>query len=119
MNLLAFDTATPSTVVTAARDPDHVIVRRHDPAPGERPAHATALLSLVDDALAAAGLDLAQVERLGVGTGPGSFTGLRIGVATARGLAQALGLPAVGVSTLQSLALNVRAYRGAGGLDTV
>src|SRR4051794_3724694 len=106
MNLLAFDTATPATVIAAARDSDHVVVRRHDPDAdaGARPAHATALLPLVDEALAAAGLDLADVERLGVGTGPGSFTGLRIGLATARGLAQGLGLPLAPVPSLDVLA---------------
>ena len=113
MNLLAFDTATPATVAAVARDPDHVVTRRHDPAPGERPAHATALLSLVDEALAEAGLDLADVERLGVGTGPGSFTGLRIGLATARGLAQALDLPLAPVSSLHALAAGASAEVGA------
>jgi tRNA threonylcarbamoyladenosine biosynthesis protein TsaB len=113
LNLLAFDTATPATVVAAARDPDHVVVRRHDPAAGARPAHATALLPLVDEALAAAGFDLADLERLGVGTGPGSFTGLRIGLATARGLAQALGLPLAPVCSLDALAAGASAEAGA------
>jgi tRNA threonylcarbamoyladenosine biosynthesis protein TsaB len=112
MNLLAFDTATPATVIATARDPDHVVIKRHDPTPGARPAHATALLPLVDEALAAAGLDLADVERLGVGIGPGSFTGLRIGLATARGLAQALGLPLAPVSSLQALAAGASAEVG-------
>ncbi|MDX6675140.1 MAG: tRNA threonylcarbamoyladenosine biosynthesis protein TsaB, partial [Solirubrobacteraceae bacterium] len=65
MKILCFETATAATVVAAACDPDHVLVRRHDPDAGERPAHATALLPLVDEALAAAGLDVADVERLG------------------------------------------------------
>ncbi len=110
--ILAFDTATPATVVAAAADPAHVVVRRHDPGPGERPAHATALLTLVDEALAAAGLELGEVERLGVGTGPGSFTGLRIGLATARALAQALALPLAPVSSLAALAAGAVAEAG-------
>jgi tRNA threonylcarbamoyladenosine biosynthesis protein TsaB len=91
-------------VIAAARDPDHVVVRRHDPDPGARPAHATALLPLVDEALAAAGLDLAQVRRLGVGVGPGSFTGLRIGIATVQGLAFVHRRRIVGVPVLEALA---------------
>ncbi|HEV7363752.1 MAG TPA: tRNA (adenosine(37)-N6)-threonylcarbamoyltransferase complex dimerization subunit type 1 TsaB, partial [Solirubrobacteraceae bacterium] len=110
--ILCFDTATPATVVAAARDPGHVVVRRHDPDAGARPAHATALLPLVDEALAAAGLNLADVQRLGVGTGPGSFTGLRIGLATARGLAQGLGLPLAPVSSLEALAAGASAEAG-------
>lgn len=99
-------------MAAAARDADHVIVKRHDPAPGERPAHATALLPLVHEALAEAGLDLADVKRLGVGIGPGSFTGLRIGLATARGLAQALDLPLAPVSSLDALAAGASAEVG-------
>lgn len=104
MRILAFDTATPATVVVV-RGPDGTCIEaRHDPVPGERPGHATRLLRLVHEALADAGLSLDDVERIGVGTGPGSFTGLRIGVATARGLAQALAVPVVAVSTLRALA---------------
>ncbi|MDX6674211.1 MAG: tRNA threonylcarbamoyladenosine biosynthesis protein TsaB, partial [Solirubrobacteraceae bacterium] len=58
----------------------------------------------VDEALAAVGLELGELDRLGVGVGPGSFTGLRIGIATARALAQAADLPLAGVSTLDALA---------------
>src|SRR5436190_7668883 len=112
MRHLAFDTATPATVAAVARDPHHVVTRLRAPAPGERPARATALLSLVDEALAEAGLDLADVERLGVGTGPGSFTGLRIGLATARGLTQALDLPLAPVSSLDALAAGASAEVG-------
>jgi len=102
--LLAFDTATPATVVAAAAGPEEGTVRRHDPAPGERPAHATALLALVDEALAAAGLAPADLRRIGVGTGPGSFTGLRIACGLAQGLAFGRGLPVIGVSTLEAIA---------------
>jgi tRNA threonylcarbamoyladenosine biosynthesis protein TsaB len=102
--VLAFDTATAATVVGVGRDGAPVVARRHDPGPGERPGHATQLLALVEDALAEAGGALADVTRIGVGVGPGSFTGLRIGVATGRALAQATGAEAVTVSTLDALA---------------
>jgi tRNA threonylcarbamoyladenosine biosynthesis protein TsaB len=103
MNVLAFDTATPSTVV-GARHGDRNVALDHEPSSGERPGHATRLLGLVDEALAAVGLELGELDRLGVGVGPGSFTGLRIGIATARALAQAADLPLAGVSTLDALA---------------
>lgn len=101
MNILAFDTATPATVV-ALNERE----RRHDPAPGERPGHAAQLLPLATQLLADAGLAFADLDRIAVGLGPGTFTGLRIGVATARALAQGTGAGLVGVSTLRALAAN-------------
>lgn len=110
MNVLAFDTATPATVVGAWRTGTDPVQARDDPEPGARPDHATRLLGLVDQALASAGLDRGGLERLGVGTGPGSFTGLRIGLATARGLAQGLDLGRLApVGTLDALAAGARA----------
>ena len=103
MIVLGLDTATPSTVAGVLVD-DAVFEVRDDPAPGARPAHAARLLGAADEALAAAGVGWEDVERLAVGVGPGSFTGLRIGIATARALAQGRGLPVVAVSTLEALA---------------
>lgn len=102
--LLVIDTGTAATVAGVALGAD-VVERRHDPAPGERPGHVAQVLVLVEAALAAAGTELAALERIAVGVGPGSFTGLRIGLATARGLAHATGLPLAGVSTLGALAV--------------
>jgi tRNA threonylcarbamoyladenosine biosynthesis protein TsaB len=102
--LLAFDTATPATTVALALPDEISLTRRHEPAGGERPGHVSELLPLALELLAEAGLDVGQLDRIAVGIGPGTFTGLRIGVATARALAQAHALPLVGVSTLRSLA---------------
>ncbi|MDX6697512.1 MAG: tRNA threonylcarbamoyladenosine biosynthesis protein TsaB [Solirubrobacteraceae bacterium] len=102
--VLGLDTATSATVVGVLRDDGVVFEARHDPEAGERPGHATRLLGLVDEALGAAALDLGDVGRIAVGVGPGSFTGLRIGIATARGLAQGTGAELVGVSSLRALA---------------
>ena len=66
--------------------------------------HAERLMSLIDEVLAQAGLELAAVDRIAVVIGPGSFTGIRVGVAAARGLALALDVDCVGVTTLETLA---------------
>jgi tRNA threonylcarbamoyladenosine biosynthesis protein TsaB len=76
---------------------------RHDEP--DRPRHAQTLLPLLEQALADAGGTWEDVERICVGTGPGGFTGLRLGIATARALAQARDVPLVGVSSLEALAL--------------
>jgi len=71
---------------------------------GARPQHASRLLSLVEEALGGAGAGWEAVERIAVGVGPGGFTGLRHGIATARALAQARDLPLAAVSSLEALA---------------
>jgi tRNA threonylcarbamoyladenosine biosynthesis protein TsaB len=105
MTILAFDTATPATTVALSGVGDVVFTARHDPLPGERPGHATRLLPLVARVMERAGIGWAGVDRIAVGVGPGTFTGLRIGIATARALARGRDVPLLGVSTLQSLAM--------------
>jgi tRNA threonylcarbamoyladenosine biosynthesis protein TsaB len=104
VNVLAFDTATAATVVGLAVG-DELHSAADDPGPGERPRHNHELLALARSLLDRAGLSFADLDRIGVGTGPGSFTGLRIGVATARALAQANDTELVAVSTLRALAV--------------
>ena len=102
--VLGFDTATPSTAAAVLRPDGRAFEARDDPARGERPAHASRLLGLIEEALAEAGAGWEDVGRIAVGVGPGGFTGLRIGVATARALAQARGLRVVAVGSLHALA---------------
>lgn len=94
MLILAFDTATPAATSALVRDGEVL---------GERVSRATSVLADADALLRTAGLDLEALDGVAVGTGPGSFTGLRIGLAAARGLGLALGLRVAGVSTLAAL----------------
>jgi tRNA threonylcarbamoyladenosine biosynthesis protein TsaB len=105
VKVLGFDTATRATTVALLDlDSEHVLQRRDDPPPGARPRHTTRLMALIVDVLGAAGVTWADVDRIAVGVGPGTFTGLRIGVATAHALARARDTELVGVSTLHALA---------------
>jgi tRNA threonylcarbamoyl adenosine modification protein YeaZ len=71
--------------------------------------HAERLIGVIESALRQAGLAYTDLVRIGISIGPGSFTGVRVGVATARGLALALGISAVGVNTLEALATEAHA----------
>jgi tRNA threonylcarbamoyladenosine biosynthesis protein TsaB len=93
--VLAFDTATD--VATSALVQDGEVM-------GERASRAVRILEDVDSLLAGAALEREAIEGIVVGTGPGSYTGLRMGLVTARALAIALGAPVAGVSTLDALA---------------
>ena len=99
--ILGLDTATAATAVAvwAPGGPDVEV--RDDPEPGARPAHASRLLALVEEALGRAGATWDDIDRIAVGVGPGGFTGLRHGIATARALAQARELPVAGLSSLE------------------
>jgi tRNA threonylcarbamoyladenosine biosynthesis protein TsaB len=104
--ILGFDTATADTSVAVAVDGELVAERRDGPGPGERPSHARVLLDEVEACVAEAG-GWDRIDRIAVGTGPGTFTGLRVGIATARALGQARGLPVAPVGSLEALARGI------------
>jgi tRNA threonylcarbamoyladenosine biosynthesis protein TsaB len=93
--ILAFDTATDVATSALVRDGEVL---------GERASRAVRILDDFEELLGAAGLSSDDVERIVVGRGPGSYTGLRMGLVTARTLSFSLGAPVAGVPTLEALA---------------
>lgn len=116
MRVLGFDTATAATTV-ALWDPEDGLELevRDDPSRAQRPGHTTRLLPMIADVLGRAGGGWEAVELIAVGIGPGTFTGLRIGIATARALSSARAIPLVGVSSLEALAAGAIEAGAAGG----
>ena len=108
MNLLGIDTATAASAAAVLRADGEVF--ETPPAADrlwQRPAHAAELLPAVAACLRDAGLGFEDLDGVAVGVGPGGFTGLRIGIATARALAHAHGVPVHPVSSLAALAAGV------------
>lgn len=97
--LLAFDTSGPYCAA-ALLLPDRVIQRLEPMEKGQ----AERLIPLLEELLTEGGIGWSDLKALAVGTGPGNFTGVRISVAAARGLALGLGIPAIGVTRLEALA---------------
>jgi tRNA threonylcarbamoyladenosine biosynthesis protein TsaB len=104
--VVGFDTATADTAVCASRRGEVRFEELLGVAPDGSPRHSTALLAQIERAVSAAG-GWDAVGRIAVGLGPGSFVGIRIGLATARGLAASTGLPVSGVCTLDALGCGI------------
>ena len=102
--LLAIDTAAPRLQLALWREPDSVIARSEDMPTGQ----AERLFPALAELLAEAGIAYADLTRIAVTTGPGSFTGLRIGLSAARGLGLALGIPVLGIPSLLALSLTAQ-----------
>lgn len=103
MRILAIDTALQAcsaAVLDTAGDHDRVTTRSVPMVRG----HAEALMPLIAAVMSEAATEFADLDRIAVTVGPGSFTGLRVGVSAARAIALASGKPAVGVTTLAALA---------------
>lgn len=107
---IGFDTSTALLSVATVRDGETLLESWVDADQGGRPRHGRALIGEIEEAVAAAG-GWEEIGLIGVGVGPGTFTGLRIGGSTARALAQARRLPVVPVSSLAALAEPVE-HRG-------
>ncbi len=107
MRLLAIDTAGPACAVAILRAEGGALEALALASESLGKGHAERLMPMIEAALAEAGVVFSDLDRIAVTTGPGSFTGVRVGVAAARGLALALDIPAVGVGSLDALALPV------------
>jgi tRNA threonylcarbamoyladenosine biosynthesis protein TsaB len=102
MRVLAIDTAL-GACAAAVFDTDHSAIVAGESLPMQR-GHAEALMPLVARVLAAANCSFLEIDRIAVTVGPGSFTGLRVGISAARGMALAASKPAVGLTTLSAFA---------------
>ena len=105
MALLAFDSATSACSAAVWRDGQVCASRYADMARGQ----SEALVPMIAEVMTEARADFAALEAIAVTVGPGAFTGLRIGLATARGLALAHNTPLIGISTLQAVAAAIPA----------
>jgi hypothetical protein len=103
--ILGFDTSA-AHCAAALLSGDRVLVARHEEMSR---GQAERLMPLLEKVLAEGGATWADLARIGVGVGPGNFTGIRISVSAARGLALSLGIPAVGVSGFEAIALDAPA----------
>ena len=100
MRVLGIETSTSQTAV-ALVEQGKLVVGRSLARPKQS---AERLLPMIAELLAEAGWQRRDIERIGVSVGPGSFTGLRIGIACAQGLSLGLGVPLVGVTSLRAMA---------------
>ncbi len=110
MLLLAIDTAGPACAVAVVRDGEVLAWTSEEIGRG----HAERLMPMIEAALGKAGVSFANLEAVAVTAGPGSFTGVRVGVAAARGLALALDIPAIGIGSLDALAFPIVQERSSG-----
>ncbi len=108
MKLLAIDTSGPVCGVAILTDAGIA----YECAAVNKLTHSTNLMPMVEAAFAATGMTIQDMDRIAVVTGPGSFTGVRIGVSTAKGLAHGAGKPCVAVDALEAMAAGVGEFSG-------
>jgi tRNA threonylcarbamoyladenosine biosynthesis protein TsaB len=105
MHVLAIDTCSAICAVALHDGATNTLLAAESVVIGT--GHAQHLMPMIDAVLRAGGVTLRQIDRIGCAIGPGSFTGVRVGVAAARGFGQALNCPLVGLTTLQAIAMDV------------
>ncbi len=110
MNLLAFDTSVGVCSVAIRKD-EHVVARRHETL---SKGHAERIVPMIQSVLTEADVRYGEIDFIAVTVGPGTFTGIRIGLSAARGIALTTGVPVIGVPTLDVIAEGARAL---GSLD--
>jgi tRNA threonylcarbamoyladenosine biosynthesis protein TsaB len=106
--ILQIETATASCSVALARDGEVVGVKQIN----ERNMHAGVITLFIDELIAAAGVGYNDLDAIAVSSGPGSYTGLRIGVSTAKGLCFALDKPLIAIETLEAMAYGILSSEG-------
>lgn len=107
MKVLAIDTT--AKIGTVALVSDSEIISEYSLGTN---SHSTTLLPMINNMLTLSGLVVSQIEMFAVAVGPGSFTGVRIGVATIKGLAFSDNIPCVGVSSIEAMAMNFTGING-------
>lgn len=108
MNILAIETTGAEASVAVINEKGEVFMEASD----QKLNHLQNLMPMTDILLQKRGMSIDDVDYIAVSEGPGSFTGIRIGVSSARALAQALGLETISVATLRSFLFNAPEYRG-------
>jgi tRNA threonylcarbamoyladenosine biosynthesis protein TsaB len=108
LRILAIETSTPVGSVAVVEDGKLRVEKQFNVGR----SHCQRLMSEIDDTLRSSGTSVEEIDMMATGIGPGSFTGLRVGLSTLKGMAMGLGVPVVPVSTLQVLAYNGRLHRG-------
>ncbi len=115
MHILCIETATPVCSVALLRDGEVSGLRESD----RKNSHAEVVSLFVQELLEAGGMDVTGLDAVAVSMGPGSYTGLRIGVSTAKGLCYAGSRPLIAVSTLQAMAVGAQQHAGTGEEDAL
>lgn len=103
MKILSIDTSSSNASVSILED-ENVLIELNN---SDEKTHSQKLMPMIDDAFKKANLSLDDINLISCGIGPGSFTGVRIGIATAKAFIDSKHIPAVGVSSLEALAYNL------------
>ena len=107
--ILNIETATTNCSVSLSKEGDILVLKEDN---NNNYSHAESLHKFIDEALKSAQIDPSQLNAVAVSKGPGSYTGLRIGVSAAKGLCYALNIPLISINTLESLAYQVKIEEG-------